>query len=308
MLPAQVAPEPLEDGHFRVATWNIRRFPETGQATTDQDRVAEILLSLDADLIAIQEIRDRTLFESLLDNVNSESTRRSQVMGTRERSYDAVFGNSGGAGGQFVGLIFDTNAVQLSNVANLTSLQMTSGLRPGLLARVTSLRGGLDFRIIANHTDAGVTFSDHEHRQQFLTALGDELQDRNDQDADFIVTGDLNTQGRNASGANPRIPSEEELTELDQQTWDMGLRRVPVHPSCSHYFEGSPGLLDHFLPTISMRELPANGVARVFGYCALLGCQPQGSSFNQMPSDFQNASDHCPVVLDLIDVDLDGGP
>lgn len=187
-LRGQVVPDPVADGNFRVATWNIRFFP---QAATDENRVAEMIADLDADVLAVQEITDSSELQDLLDAVNAESARRALIYGTRARSYDFELTNSGGGGGQFVGLIFDTNAVQLSNVASLTSLRMSSGLRPALFARVTSLRGGLDFQIIANHTDSGTNLSDFTNRQDFLTALATELDDRFDDEADFVVIGDL---------------------------------------------------------------------------------------------------------------------
>ena len=54
------------------------------------------------------------------------------------RRHEHVLAESGGHGGQFVGYIFDRNAVSISDVETVTRLQMTPDLRPGLFARVTS--------------------------------------------------------------------------------------------------------------------------------------------------------------------------
>ena len=52
-----------------------------------------------------------------------------------------------------------------------------------------------------------------------------------------------------------------------------------------------------------MTEAPSNAVARVAGYCAVAGCQPVDP--DDMPYDYEHVSDHCPVVIDLVDVDRD---
>jgi endonuclease/exonuclease/phosphatase family metal-dependent hydrolase len=291
-------PEPVEDGFFRVVTWNIRNFPEP---TTDVNRVAQILLSLDADLIAVQEIHDRTELQNLLNAVNTLSADRHQQEGTRLRSYGFELSGDGGAGNQFVGFVYDEYAVQLTQVGDLTSLQMSPDLRPGFFARVRSLRGGLDFQIIANHTDSGVNLTDYQNRQTFLSALGAEVADRWDDEPDFIVLGDLNTMGRSQSGGQPTVHAQEELSRMDQALSNMGFRRIPASPACSEYYNQEGSFLDHILVPLGMREAPPHAVAQVYGYCRLLQCRPYATGSG--PYDYVHASDHCPVVLDLIDVD-----
>ncbi|NNK48898.1 MAG: hypothetical protein HKP01_08505, partial [Gemmatimonadetes bacterium] len=44
-------------------------------------------------------------------------------------------------------------------------------------------------------------------------------------------------------------------------------------------------------------------VARVFGYCARSNCERLDA--DRMPYDYAYVSDHCPVVVDLMDVDRD---
>ncbi len=58
--------------------------------------------------------------------------------------------------------------------------------------------------------------------------------------------------------------------------------------------------LDHLVASTGMREIAAT--ARVTGYCALAGCAPITGA---MPAAAQRLSDHCPVVVDLQDRDLD---
>jgi len=300
VINAQSGP-PRPGGYFRIATWNIRFFP---QPTTDMDRTAEILAGLDADVIAVQEIADADALTVLLDRVNASLADRAVAAGrVRPRHYDFVLAESGGHGGISVGYVYDENTVRLSGVETLTSLQMTPDLRPALLAHVTALRGGLDFQVIVTHTDSGTKIRDYTHRMEFLDSLAVELDRRWKDEADFVVLGDLNTMGHLEEGESRRVPGEQELAILDRKAWRMGLRRLPATPSCTEYYRGNGSFLDHILVSVSMREVPPNAVARVAGYCAEARCRPVDP--DNMPYDYAHVSDHCPVVIDLTDVDWD---
>jgi hypothetical protein len=71
-------------------------------------------------------------------------------------------------------------------------------------------------------------------------------------------------------------------------------------PNCPEYFEGKAGALDHIVASTGMREVAAT--ARVTGYCAVAGCAPLTGP---MPAAAARMSDHCPVVVDIQDRDLD---
>jgi endonuclease/exonuclease/phosphatase family metal-dependent hydrolase len=299
-VESESVPPPAE-GQFRVATWNIRFFPEP---STDVQRTGELLADLDADLIAVQEIADSNALASLLGEVNARLSANVREPGSRPpRHYRYVLAESGGHGGQFVGYIYDDNAVRLADSETLTSLQMTADLRPGLFARVTSKRGGLDFQVIVMHTDSGTRDRDYQNRLRFLDSLGAELDGRRASDADVIVLGDLNTMGRLAEDELGRIGWDEEVANLDRRAGEMGLSRLPNSPACTEYYKGRGSFLDHILVSTAMAEAPSGSVARVFGYCADYDCQPVDQE--NMPYDYVYVSDHCPVVLDLIDADRD---
>lgn len=54
-------------GTFDVVTWNIQDFPRSGQSTINY--VSQIVQELNADVIALQEIDNRTSFQQLLDDL-----------------------------------------------------------------------------------------------------------------------------------------------------------------------------------------------------------------------------------------------
>jgi hypothetical protein len=81
------------------------------------------------------------------------------------------------------------------------------------------------------------------------------------------------------------------------------LRRVEADGACSQYFRGRGVLLDHFLVSPGTRELGRETFAQVSGFCGEIDCRaidPQ-----EMPLSHGRLSDHCPLVLELRDQDLD---
>jgi endonuclease/exonuclease/phosphatase family metal-dependent hydrolase len=292
---------PSAERQFRDATWNIRFFPEP---STDVERTGQLLAEMDADLIAVQEIADSIALRRLLEQVNSDLAQKAPDSGAEPaRRYRFVLAESGGHGGQFVGYIYDENAAELWDVETLTSLQMTPDLRPGLFARVTSKRGRLDFQVIVMHTDSGTKDRDYQNRRRFLDALEIELAKRYPADSDVIVLGDLNTMGRLAGDGLPRVRWEEEVSDLDERAREMGMTRLRNSPACTEYYRGRGSFLDHILVSETMTEAPAGAFARVLGYCAAVDCQPVDQE--NMPYDYAYVSDHCPVVIDLVDADED---
>jgi hypothetical protein len=95
------------------------------------------------------------------------------------------------------------------------------------------------------------------------------------------------------------MSAQEEIAIFDQEL-APGFRRLPMTPNCTEYFEGKGGALDHLVASTDMQEIAAT--ARVTGYCALADCAPITGA---MPAAAQRLSDHCPVVVDIQDRDLD---
>ncbi len=55
------------DTTFEMMTWNIEHFPKNGQTTIDY--VSEIILDLDVDLIAMQELEDTVVFNQMMNDL-----------------------------------------------------------------------------------------------------------------------------------------------------------------------------------------------------------------------------------------------
>jgi exonuclease III len=173
-------------------------------------------------------------------------------------------------------------------------------LRPGRYAQVQSqTSGGVDFQLYSIHLDSGVKDRDFQHRSEVYDAVP--VLERNGEsvfqfDGDVVVAGDWNTMGR---AEPPAVAAAQEILSMDTTLHPI-YRRVTPSPACSEYFDKNPGLLDHFAVSSGMQEAAIG--ARVTGYCAVHQCNPIAG---QMPAAYERLSDHCPVVLDLQDVDLD---
>ena len=85
-----------KDNSLDIATWNIEWFPKNGQTTVEY--VTEIIQQLDLDLLAIQELDDKDMFDQMLYELNNYTGY-----------YDSYW---------FAGLafIYKTNDVEINNL------------------------------------------------------------------------------------------------------------------------------------------------------------------------------------------------
>jgi predicted extracellular nuclease len=155
------------------------------------------------------------------------------------------------------------------------------------------------FHLLSVHFDSGTTSRDDNHRRQATQRLDDIMIGNTPilgLDRDVLVLGDDNTMGREDA---PPISAQQELAVFDGEL-APGFRRLAMTPNCTEYFEAKAGALDHLVASTGMQEVAAT--ARVTGYCAVAGCAP---IVGALPAAAERLSDHCPVVVDIQDRDLD---
>ena len=125
-------------------------------------------------------------------------------------------------------------------------------------------------------------------------------------DEDAVIIGDFNTMGEDVPNAGSEAESKREIEEMVEMLvgQDPAWRHVVVEPSCTEYYRGRSGWLDHVVVTSAIEE--ASGVkARVSGYCAVANCARLDE--DEMPQAYRDLSDHCPLVMDIGGEDVDGG-
>jgi endonuclease/exonuclease/phosphatase family metal-dependent hydrolase len=295
---------PERDSSPRMATWNVRYFPDGSEhgvedQATDLEWLACAIALLDVDVLAVQEFkadaRARASAEELLRRLNELTGRSYRLELARCEPSDV----------QHPGLLYDERRVSAKHFRDVPELnpdeQCSNSASPGF-ASYLSFEGGPDFHLLVIHAYAGGAQREHAKRRQFLDALERTAEQvtRVVPDSDLVVTGDFNTSG--CSDCNPVIDSAGEAHALGERiaTFGSPLRLVSSSETCS--FAGEhPALLDHFLVSSSLQELPSGARAVVSGVCAASHCD---DVFPRAKAE-RALSDHCPVLLELQDRDLD---
>lgn len=299
---------------LRLATWNIRWFPrgcpraeDCPENATDLSWLACTIAWMNLDLLAVQEFLDTPDARAAMALLRDELDRRTGG------SWQVDLNECGNDSSQHVGFLWDGSRVTLAGATDSCDLNgaspggqctdpCASHLRPGRHARAASARPeGADFHLLSAHLDSGISDRDFQNRREAsrripsLSIGGEPLLDS---DQDVLVLGDFNTMGRREP---PEVSAALEIELFDGEL-EPGFRRVPIPMACTEFFRGEGGHLDHIVITAGMAEGAVG--ARVGGYCAVRECRPFSGS---APMAYERLSDHCPVLFEVRDQDLDEG-
>lgn len=296
------------DDVLRIGAWNIRWFPDGTTATdvapekgTDLSWLACVITWMNLDILAIEEIRAYDHAQDALESVVDGLTA------STGGDWRVDLQNCGGASSQHVGYLWNANRVDLSNAKDLwefngaaeSASELCQGhLRPGRYVRVKA-PDGIDFHMVVVHLDMGTKEKDYGNRKRVFERIQEAMESYAGDDTDIIILGDFNIMGKGAS-----VSAEEESDALTSTvaTESPGFAHLDVSPECTEYYSGKGGWLDHILVTSSMEELLSTA-GQVSGYCALANCTPLEPE--NMPPAYERLSDHCPVILELRNEDLD---
>jgi endonuclease/exonuclease/phosphatase family metal-dependent hydrolase len=277
---------PANPARLRVGTWNIRWFPRgcpsnqtCPDKTTDIPWLACTIAWMHVDLLALQEILATPDGELSLNALRTELERLTGG------SWQVDLQACGGVSSQHVGLLWKsarvtllerTDAWELNGAATGPTASACAGnLRPGRYAWAKTPIG-VDFHLVSVHLDSGKTNRDYGNRRQAAQRIG-QIAIGNTPivslDRDVLVLGDYNTMGREDA---PPVSAPEELAVFDGEL-APGFRRLAMTPNCTEYHDGKGGALDHVVASTGMQEVAAT----------------------------ERLSDHCPVVVEIQDRDLD---
>ena len=288
----------------RFASWNLHWFPdgEAGQreAGADLSWLACALTWLDADVIAVQEVKQSPHAEQALATVLAELNRWTKAR------YVARFDDCGGRVPQHVGLIWNAARVAATELETVAALNphgsaCESQLRPGLAAHF-KFQGGLDLETVSAHFKSMADRRGFTLRGGSFAAIPGVVRGLTSQahDADFLLLGDLNTMG--CDECAPAVSPADEVRAVDQQLSAAGLRLVPADAAGSELYAGHLTLLDHAVVSAAMRELSPGAKSHLVGACAAGAAALTHRAAKDIA---RSLSDHCPLVLDLTDRDLD---
>jgi endonuclease/exonuclease/phosphatase family metal-dependent hydrolase len=293
----------------RIGTWNVRWFPygTTGRDLahgTDLGWLACAIASLDVDVLAVQEfVQDPAGRGALLD-------LRARLDAITGGLWRAQLDDCPGNGFQHVGFLFDSERVQLHSPRELAALNpgksaCERSLRPGFGA-YARFASGPDLHLIALHFDSGVSERDFTHRARSVAALGRVVPELADvePDPDLLLLGDFNTMG--CKDCEPRVAADAEIERMDARLGDFSLTRLTASPpaqTCSQYYRGKAGTLDHIVARTGMEELLPDANVEVHGVCRELACGP--AAVGEDVDAWERLSDHCPLVIELRKRDRD---
>ncbi len=178
MLWGDVTPRGTE-GTFDLVTWNIEQFPKEGQATIDT--VRNIILGLQVDVIAVQEITDTVAFRNLVNSLED---------------WEGVHADDNSH--LWTGILYRTDQVTVSNLEMLFPNQWYPFPRPPLMAWVEWEHGQqvFDFHLIVWHLKAMGGSENIDRRRQACTLMKNFIDQciGEEWDPDFIIAGDFNDE------------------------------------------------------------------------------------------------------------------
>ena len=293
---------------LRLASWNIRWFPDgqpnsgNSDKKTALDWLACTIAWMDVDALAVQEIKTTNGARNAWDKVTQK------LKDYTGDDWEVILNSCGNPNSQHLGFLYNEDKLkvgdrqevwQYNGRAESASNACQDNLRPGYLAYFESLiDNGFDFYAVSIHSDSGRRDKDLNTRQTAIERIDDVTADLANIDGDFVILGDFNTMG-----IEDGISAKEEIRELKDKvaTEVPGFNLLAVQPSCTHYYKKKPGWLDHVLVSADTTEL-ITAKASVQGYCALNNCDSISGS---LPKAAISLSDHCPIVVDFQNADLD---
>jgi endonuclease/exonuclease/phosphatase family metal-dependent hydrolase len=295
-------------GHVpRIATWNVRYFPDgVPEDRPDEDQATDVgwlgctLALLDAEVIVVQEFKrtDRAMAHAnqLIESLNRRTGGNWKLELVRCSPENV----------QHPGFLYDAARVTVTRLRSLHSLNpyeaCTNEASPGF-AGYFEFAAGPDLHLVALHLQAGKSAESMKKRNESLQLIDDILQTLQavEPDRDVVLTGDFNNTG--CPDCEPQVEPAEELATMSAMLAGTAasFRVIPANQPCSEFHGGDFYLLDHFAVSGSMREVARTATARVSGFCAAVRC----SADSRLPTAEERLSDHCPVLLDLEPGDFD---
>jgi endonuclease/exonuclease/phosphatase family metal-dependent hydrolase len=254
---------PGPDTHVRVATFNIRMFPEGPRQVEGAFAMIE---ALDVPIIAVQEITD-------LEAFTSAAERR---LGPNWRT---EFGPGRDTKGELrPGVLYDAKRYQIDGARLHPQTRVDGSGRAMLEVRLFPRVGGSTLRVFVVHLKAGGGKENHEMRRAQLKAITPVLRRAAASSDEVVILGDFNATG-----------------EADREALRTFARETNLHwasepLACTAYWKPdgkcTSSALDHVLTSRPASETTARGP------CESVGCDPGDSC----PIFFDEVSDHCPVT------------
>jgi endonuclease/exonuclease/phosphatase family metal-dependent hydrolase len=258
-----------------VGAWNLKNFP-CGNASnstvcrpTEADTpllVAQLIRTLQPDLLAVEEIADDHAFNTVVQNVPD----RKGILST-QTYFDGTY--------QKVGFIYDDTVLEATSDATLLFDSDPAFPRPPLMVSFNwhGPGPGLSFTAIGVHLKAGGTADDLARRKTAIAELAAKAQALVDGgNGDVVILGDFNQTF--TEGGDNFIPFE------DAKQFDI--RTEALAKSGQVTFLPSGSMIDHIVTTTGFQAVGKDPAI----------VPPLDE---EVPAYLDRVSDHLPVFLSL---------
>lgn len=260
------------DSTLDVITWNIENFPANGQTTVNY--VTEIILAMDVDIVAMQEIDDVDVFDEFIENLDG---------------YDGFRGNAEYAR---LGYIYKTSEIQVNDIYEIITFNPQAFSRPPIVMEVTY--EGMDLVLINNHLKCcgdGILDEsdpwDEETRRLFAVSLLEYQLENTFANERVVLMGDLNDELTDSPANNVFqiwLDNPNEYLFVDMA--------IAEGPSSDWSYPSWPSHLDHIMLTDELFEPESD-----FDWtCDIVRVDDAMGSWFAYEN---NISDHRPVSIQL---------
>ena len=165
------------DSTFEIVTWNIQNFPKMSSTTANY--VVQVIMTIDADVFALQEIESSSYFDYVISQLNEQD---SLYIWDGYRAIGASYDVN-------LAYIYKSGFIQLNDIYGIFEDDWFAFPRSPLVFELTY--EDEDLVIINNHLKAGGGTGDEERRQDASLKL-QAFVDSTFSETEVIIIGDLN--------------------------------------------------------------------------------------------------------------------
>ncbi|MGE3608155.1 MAG: endonuclease/exonuclease/phosphatase family protein [Bacteriovoracaceae bacterium] len=274
-----------------IGAYNIRNFDydQRARIPTNKAELEKILLSLNADVLSVEEIGNTAEFERFVAN--------------KLPGYAVTLSRCGGAHGQKVGILYKTSTVELlsfnedlrtSDPGGTESCD--AGSRPLGIGLFVVKATKQKFYGITAHLKSGNNAEDQAKRMKQYQIIRDVISELKSKTAvaDYYVAGDFNTTNYITRGSDYKA--------LTKVVSELGMVDLTQNTACSAYWWGgtddgreSPSLLDHIIVTPGLMKKQTQ--AKAATHCQKVNCREVPT--RDLGVSYESVSDHCPVTATI---------
>jgi len=255
------------DNAVDIATWNVENFP---QLSTTPRFLADLITSVELDLVAVEEIANVDAFNELVARLPNHSG----LLSTHTYSSGEY---------QKVGFIYRHDYISVDSPTLLFQGDTYAFPRPPLQVNVgiNTPSGPVQFVAIVVHLKAGVGTDDRDRRVAAITALEGYVRDLVAAgQTDVLLLGDFNEQLNTTAGMPVFEPFSSDPTDYRMRTQQLAaVGGVSFLPSAV--------MLDHVISTAGLDVDFSDNKAQI-------------SRLDRQFNAYQTAiSDHLPVIVSM---------